>query len=85
MKINYSSTIEKYYLSEIMNGAVFFFDDGRYENLEGHYEKATGPYMLGSSQGNLIVIDLYDGTVLTNVNEDSRVYFPKKAELNIEK
>ena len=86
MKINYSNTVEEYYLSEVRPGAVFFFVNEQYKNLKGDYEYASGPYMLGSIylQGP-VIIELDTGMVFTNVDEDSKVYFPKKVELNIEK
>ena len=86
MKINYNSAIEKYYLSEVMTGAIFFFANGEYETIEGDYKEATGAYMLGEiPDEDSVVINLDYGTILTDVNMDSKVYFPKKAELNIEK
>ena len=86
MKINYSNAIEEYYLSEVMPGTVFFFASGVYETEDGNYKEATGAYMLGRTPyQDQVVINLDDGAILTNVNEDSKVYFPKKAELNIER
>ena len=86
MKINYNRAIEEYYLSEVMTGAIFFFVNEEYETIEGGYGVATGAYMLGDlPHQDSVVINLDDGTILTDVSVDSKVYFPKKAELNIEK
>lgn len=94
MKVNCKNNIETARFEDVAAGNVFFFVDEVYENDEGYTFDACGPFLKGELEDDdddddnaytYLAVSLDYGTVIADVSFDSEVYFPKKAELNIEK
>ena len=89
MKVNYKNNIENVRFEDVTTGNVFFFVNEMYENDEGYMFDASGPFLKAELEDDnaytYLAVSLDYGTVITDVSFDSEVYFPKKAELNIEK
>lgn len=89
MKVNYKNNIETVHFEDVAVGGVFFFVDEMYENDEGYMFDASGPFLKAELEDDdaytYLAVSLDYGTIIADVSFDSEVYFPKKAELNIEK
>lgn len=89
MKVNYKNNIGAARFENAAAGSVFFFVNEMYENDEGYMFEACGPFLKAKLEDDdaytYLAVSLDYGTVITDVSFDSKVYFPKKAELNIEK
>lgn len=91
MKVNYENNIETVRFEDVATGNAFFFVDEVYENDEGYMFDAIGPFLKAELEDDdddaytYLAVSLDYGTVIADVSFDSKVYFPRKAELNIEK